>query len=207
MKISEAIKLKGKPLNIPDCSRDDLPGFFKEMGYETGAEIGVYKGAFTEKFCKEGLNMYAIDPWVAFYGQGRTEAVQERQDFLYRHTVGVLAPYKNCTVVRKTSADALEDFADESLDFVYIDGNHEFSYVAHDIYEWNKKVRVGGVVSGHDYYCTDPNARNLVCHVGPAVDACVRVLGVENFYTFGRTKPLEEEAKNDLYLSWLWIKG
>ena len=40
----------------------------------------------------------------------------------------------------------------ESLDFVYIDGNHHFDFVMQDIIEWSKKVRAGGVVSGHDYY-------------------------------------------------------
>ncbi len=47
--------------------------------------------------------------------------------------------------------DALADFEDESLDFVYIDGNHAAPWVDDDIREWSKKVRKGGVVSGHDY--------------------------------------------------------
>ncbi len=47
--------------------------------------------------------------------------------------------------------DALEDFEDNSLDFVYIDGDHNFKHISEDIYEWTKKVRSGGIVSGHDY--------------------------------------------------------
>uniref|UniRef100_A0A6M3IQB5 Putative methyltransferase n=1 Tax=viral metagenome TaxID=1070528 RepID=A0A6M3IQB5_9ZZZZ len=196
---------KGRPFEIKDCSRDELPEFFKQMGYEVGAEIGAYKGAFTEKFCKEGFRMFAIDPWVSYDGAGRTQQRQERQDFLYEHTKRTLAPY-DCTIIRKTSMDALSDFKDGSLDFVYIDGDHEFSHIAADLVEWSKKVKPGGIVSGHDYFCTDPGARNLVCHIKPVVDAYTKVFGIHNFYTFGRSKPLNEEAKDDRYLSFFWIK-
>ena len=205
MKLIEAIKEKGTPFVVPDCSRDELPKFFKEMGFGVGAEIGSYKGAFTEKFCKEGLKMYAVDPWMAYQGAGRTQEEQARQDFLYGHAKRVLAPY-DCAIIRKTSVDALNDFKDGSLDFVYIDGDHEFSHIASDLVGWSKKVKKGGIVSGHDYFCTDPWARNTVIHVGPVVDAYTKVFGIKNFYTFGRSKPLEEEAKDDKYLSWMWIK-
>ncbi|OGM81365.1 hypothetical protein A2394_00215 [Candidatus Woesebacteria bacterium RIFOXYB1_FULL_42_36] len=207
MKLIDAIKEQhGRPFTIPDCSRDELPECFKQMGYKTGTEVGVYKGAFTEKFCKAGLKMYAIDPWKAYQGAGRTQQEQARQDFLYGHTQRTLAPYKDCTIIRKTSMDALNDFGPGSLDFVYLDGDHRFPYVAQDIYEWSEKVKNGGVVSGHDYFCTDPRAKNVLCQVGAIVDAYVSAFGIENFYVFGRSKSLELEAKDDRYLSWMWIK-
>jgi len=83
MKIIDAIKKEGKPFIIPESSRNDLPLFFKEMGYKIGAEIGTHRGEFTEKFCKEGLEIYAIDPWISFPGQGRTQQVQYIQDGYY----------------------------------------------------------------------------------------------------------------------------
>ncbi len=208
MKLLNAIKVeKGRPFYVPNCGRDELPKFFKELSFKIGAEIGVYKGAFTELFCKEGFKMYAIDPWIAYEGAGRTQKRQERQDFLHEHTQRTLSPYSNCTVIRKTSMDALNDFEDGSLDFVYIDGDHEFSHVAADLVEWTKKVKSGGVVSGHDYSClTAPYAKNVICHVGPVVDAFVKVCAIENFYTFGRSKSLELEKKDDKFLSWMFFK-
>ena len=206
MTLKEGIKNLGSPFTIPMCSRDELPAFLKERGCKVGAEVGVYKGHFTEKFCKAGLTMYAIDPWKAFTGQGRTQNLQDRQDFLYAHTHRVLSPYSNCTIIRKTSLDAGRTFSNECLDFVYIDGDHSLRAVIDDILTWHSKVRVGGIVAGHDYFCTDPNARNIVCQVKPAVHACVEVLGIKNWYIFGRSKPLEQEAKDDRYMSWLWIK-
>ena len=50
--------------------------------------------------------------------------------------------------------DAVVDVADESLDFVFIDADHKYVSVCEDIREWSKKVRIGGIVSGHDYYKT-----------------------------------------------------
>lgn len=206
MRLSEGIKLQGKPVTIPDCSRDELPAFFKEMNFKTGAEVGVYKGEFTEKFCKEGLKMFAIDPWIGFSGQGRSQRLQERQDFLYEHTKRVLAPYENCTIIRKLSQDAVKEFATRSLDFVYIDGDHRFPYVAHDIYEWYWKIRRGGIISGHDYFCTIPEANNILCHVKAVVDAFVETSCIGNFWIFGRSKPLEQELKDDKFLSWMFFK-
>ena len=135
-------QMKGKPAMIPGCTRMDFPQFLVEWGCKVGAEIGVYKGEFTEQFCKAGLGMYAIDPWIAFPGQGRTQQVQERQDFLFSHACRTLAPYgmgPGSGVFRMTSMEAIEDFSDGSLDFVYIDGDHSFRHIAADICEWEKK--------------------------------------------------------------------
>ena len=206
MKLLDAIKLEGSPFNIPNCSRNELPEFFKQMGYTVGAEIGVYKGEFTKLFCDVGLKMYAIDPWHSYGGSGRTQKMQSRQDFLYGHASRLLGRYNDCTIIRKNSADAVLHFKDRSLDFVYIDGDHSFRHIAHDIQMWSYKVRKGGVVSGHDYYCTIPEATNTVCHVGNIVDAYVKTYGIKNWYTFGRTKPLEQERRYDKYLSWMWIR-
>jgi hypothetical protein len=206
MKLISAIKeLKGSPVEIPDCSRNNLPQFFKEMKYSVGAEIGVYKAEFTEKFCEVGLHMFAIDPWAAFGGQGRSQNKQERQDFLYGHAQRVLAPYPNKTFIRKPSMEALNDFEDGSLDFVYIDGDHSFRYIAEDLCEWSKKVRKGGVVSGHDYFETYPKAKNLVCHVKPVVNTYAKVFGIENWYVLGSSTPGPGEHR-DHFRSWMWIK-
>jgi len=206
MKLIDAIKEEGKPFKVPNCGRDELPEFFKQMGYTVGAEIGVYKGEYTELFCKAGLKMYAIDPWHSYMGAGRTQKDQERQEFLYGHASRVLDKYTDCTIIRKTSMDAVKHFKDRSLDFVYIDGDHSFSHIAYDIQQWAYKVRKGGVVAGHDYFSTTPEAKNIICHVGPIVDAYIKAFGIKNFYVFGRTKPLEEEKRYDKYLSWMFIK-
>lgn len=183
-------------------SRDNLPEYFKSLGFKVGAEIGVFKGEFTEKFCKAGLKMYAIDPWISYEGAGRTQEIKARQDFLYGHAGRVLAPY-DCALIRKTSVEALKDFEDESLDFVYIDGDHSFKHVATDIEEWTKKVKKGGVVSGHDYLCYPPSFP-LVCQVKYVVDAYVKTFNIKNLTIFG--KIVNPKKKDDKYNSWMFRK-
>jgi hypothetical protein len=198
MNLTDGIKLKGAPVIIPDCHRNELPGFLVAQGYKVGAEIGVFKGEFTKKFLRAGLRMYAIDPWQSFTGQGRTQHKQEIQDGLLEETKRRLAPYlgKRCRIIRKTSMDAIKSFKPNSLDFVYIDGCHEFPYVAQDIYEWNKIVRPGGIISGHDYFNTPPHAANVLCHAKAIVDAYASVYKIKNWWLFG----------NPNYLSWMWFK-
>jgi len=192
--IIEGLKLKGKPAEIPDCGRDDLPQFFLDQGYKVGAEIGVYKGEYTQEFCKEGLRMYGIDPWKAYGNYNEfpkdVERFQKRQDFLYDHTTRLLKPYLDnglCELIRKTSMDAVSDFKDESLDFVYIDGHHGFRYVAEDLVEWFWKVKKGGIISGHDYALNKKNARDpYVLQVKYVLHAFVDAYGIEDFYVLGR---------------------
>jgi len=204
MKLIDGLKQRGKPFIIPDCSRNGLPELFVQMGFRIGAEIGVYRGQFSEKFCIAGLKMYAIDPWMAFRGQGKHQRMQEVEDGYYAETVKRLAPYPDCTIIKKTSMEALDDFRDGSLDFVYIDGDHNFRHAAEDIFEWSKKVRAGGVVSGHDYWNTNYYARNLVCNVGVIVDAYTKAFIITNWYIY---KPDNSRDPNDLKFSWLWKKN
>jgi len=202
MKIKEGLKLQGKLVEIPDCSRYDLPQFFLDMGFKVGAEIGVWQGEFTEKFAKVGLKMYAIDPWAELkdYNSGHP-GFQNSQNKCYEITKKALAPY-NCTIIRKTSMDALVDIPDESLDFVYIDGNHWFRYVAEDICEWTKKVKKGGFVCGHDYFYTNADKCLNACHVRYIVDAYVACFNIKHSYVLG----LKNSNTRDQWRSWMFIK-
>lgn len=202
MRIMDGIQeLRGTPARIPGCSRIELPEFFKEMGYKVGAEVGVYKGGFTERFCQAGMKMFAVDPWVSYYG----DRDQERQNLIYEEACERLAPY-DCTIIRKSSMEAARDFRREELDFVYLDGDHRFMQVAEDIVEWEKRVRRGGVVSGHDYFTSLPWARKFRCQVGAIVDAYTKAFGIDNWWIFGELDPETEPEWGQWFLSWMWIK-
>ena len=53
--------------------------------------------------------------------------------------------------IRLRSDQAVHHFKDESLDFVFIDANHEYEEVKKDIELWYPKVKKGGIFAGHDY--------------------------------------------------------
>jgi hypothetical protein len=202
MKLIDGIKLKGKPAEIPDCGRDDLPEFFKEMGYKVGAEIGTHKGRFSEKLCRTGLKIYTIDPWLSYEDYSVEGIPQTRLDSLFNEAKQRLKPYPNCVIVRKTSMEAVKDFEDGSLDFVYIDGHHGFKYVAEDLWEWEKKVKKGGIISGHDYSFNDKNARDpYAISVKYVLDAFIECFRIETFYVLAGIERREKRSR-----SWMWVK-
>ena len=194
MKIS--LDLKGTPAQLLGRGRNDLPQFFKEQGYKVGAEIGVYKGDFSRLFCENGFKMYAIDPWLAYPGYWCLRADQDKMEREFGRATKKLAPY-DCTIIRKTSLDALADIPDESLDFVYIDGNHDFLHATEDIWHWSRKVRKGGVISGHDYW---NGSHQHLCDVKWVLDGLTKALHINNWYILG------EEGKPDAKISWFWIR-
>lgn len=201
MRLSEGIKLKGRPAEIPDCMRDSLPEFFKELGFKVGAEVGVYKGEYSEVIAKSGLKLYSIDPWKDYedytYGQGK----QLWLDSLCDETHKRLDKYLNVTIIRKTSMEALRDFEDESLDFVYIDANHRFKYVAEDIMGWGTKVKKGGVIAGHDYAYFINRFPGAGFQVREIVDAFATSFDL-NFWLLGKYR----DKPRDRYRSWMFLK-
>lgn len=203
MKLIDGLKLTGRPVEIPDCSRDDLPGFFVEMGFKVGAEIGVDRGEFSEKIAKTGLTLYAVDPWLS-YDNYEDSLGQQKIDAKYEQAKNLLTPYPNCHIIRKTSIEAAKDILDNSLDFVYIDGNHQFKFVTEDIYEWSKKVKPGGIICGHDYIYTNPKSLLGICHVIYVVNAYTQAYKIDNWYLLGRKKAPEGE-KRDRFRSWMWV--
>ena len=141
-----------RPPHFLNISRHrGLPELFRDLGFQKGAEIGVETGAFSEQLCQKipGLALYCVDAWQAYHGY-RDHVSQEKLDGFYAEARKRLEPY-GCRFVREYSVAAARQFADRSLDFVYIDANHDFLHVTQDIAAWSPKVRKGGILAGHDF--------------------------------------------------------
>ena len=54
-------------------------------------------------------------------------------------------------LIRKKSNKAYLDFEDNSIDAIYIDGDHTYRGVIKDIKYWAPKVKPGGLIVGDDY--------------------------------------------------------
>ena len=189
------------PIEISNIGRDDLARLFAELGYTRGAEIGVEQGLYSEILCKANpkLHLYCIDAWTAYSGY-REYVTQAKIDQFYAISRERLSAY-NCELIGKFSIDAVNDFKDGSLDFVFIDGNHTFMHVVQDITLWSRKVRAGGIVSGHDYIRRRPTQT----HVVEAVNGYTSSYSIHPWFLLGtRAKTLGQVR--DKARSWMWVK-
>ena len=169
--------------------RTHLAELFFEVGYKIGAEIGVQAGHNAQVLCQKnpGLKLFCIDPWTP-WENGRP--TQHRQNmFFWTAKKNLLRPGYNVVFIKKKSVEALEDIKDGSLDFVYIDGLHDFDNVMMDVIGWSKKVKSGGIVSGHDY--SEDGGIGVV----PAVKAYVEGHCIREWYITRETFP-----------SFFWVK-
>ena len=140
-----------------------------------GAEIGVFHGA-NALYMFEHLDMaklYLVDPWMDENNmQGYTEGATVNK---FPIAVESLKDYWNkCLFMRMTSVEASE-LVNEKLDLVYIDGNHEKEFVYEDIIVWERKIRKGGIIAGHDWV-SHPSVKEAVLEY-------VKLAGVENLCT------------------------
>ena len=128
------------PIRVKGFTRENMAEIISMLGLKKGAEIGVKRGINAARMCQRILDveLLCVDIW-----EGRTKPD-------YKIAVRRLSDYPT-TIIRKTSMEAAREIPDGSLDFVYIDANHFFDYFMEDLITWARKVRLGGIVSGHDY--------------------------------------------------------
>lgn len=129
-------------------------------------EVGCYHGhsvIFIAGLAKQHgkhIGIYAVDTF-----KGSPEHKKRGEvDFYDRFLDNVVS----CGVgnyiepLRMTSEQAAKCFEDESLDFVFLDADHGYPSVKKDIECWYPKVKIGGVISGHDYDKTWPGVIDAV---------------------------------------------
>jgi hypothetical protein len=189
------------PIEIPNIGRNGMAILFNELGFKIGVEVGVETGKFSEVLCKSipGVKLYSVDAWKAYRGY-RDHVNQKKLDGFYETTKKRLAPY-DCELIRKFSMDAVKDFKDNSLDFVYIDGNHNFQNCTNDIAEWSKKVRYGGIIAGHDY-AKFVNSKEL--HVPQVVNGWTDAYQIRPWFLLG-TKAKIDGIIRDEHRSFMWV--
>lgn len=197
------------PVELPNVGRDDLCLWLAELDMKIGVEVGVAAGEYSEMICRANpqMKLYGIDPWIPYKGY-KDYTLESTFQKLYNKTLERMKPYPNYEIIKDFSMDAIKRFDDNSLDFVYIDGNHKEPYITQDITEWFKKVRPGGILSGHDYARTNGKIEGGWDHnweVKPAVRRLASELGVNPWFVIGAEGKIPG-TKRDNIRSWLYIK-
>jgi hypothetical protein len=186
------------PFELKLCRKLVLPTLFKDLGFNTGVEVGVLDGTYSEVLCKDipNLKLYSVDKW-AVYPIYHNRRKQYHYDAAYGQALEKLKPYPNCQIIKEWSMDAVKQFEDNSLDFVFIDANHDFEHITEDIAEWGKKVRIGGIISGHDF---GDSPRSLFCSVETVVRAWTKAKRIHRWFILNSELTADER-------SWMWVKA
>ncbi len=170
----------------------ELIHLWRSSGYAHMAEVGVERGAYSETLLAQwpDLHLTCVDAWAAYPGY-REHVTQAKLDRFYAETQQRLAPFRDrCDIVRMFSTDAAANYRDEAFDVVYLDANHTLPSVIADLAAWLPKVRVGGMIAGHDF------GRSSVGHVREAVEAWTRAYGITDWHVTDERSP-----------SWFWVKA
>ena len=122
--------------------RHDVIRLLKSNKDNIGVELGVATGVFSLRMVESGYfsSFFGVDMYADMHN------VDEYKEALKK--VGLHGKYK---LLRMTFDEAYDLFKDESLDFIYIDANHTYESAKEDIQLWYPKIKVGGMISGHDY--------------------------------------------------------
>lgn len=196
---------KKNPIEIPNVGRDILGHWFKDLEFKNGVELGVERGMFSKILLDANptMTLNCVDSWK-YYSEYNAR-LNSRKDLpeKFIETKERLKGY-NVNYFKMFSKDAVSEFEDNSLDFVYIDANHDLPWVMNDIVWWEKKVRSGGIVSGHDYIRVKPNkpTKNLVVE---AVSWYTELKPIKTWFVLGSRAKVLGQIRDDSR-SWLWVK-
>lgn len=127
-----------------------------------GVEVGVWRGETSYALLskRKDLTLHMIDPWkagvpgTAWWKTGSTMPGRDQTEYDRAFTLASDRVAKfgdRAKIIREPALTAVSSFEDESLDFVFLDGDHSFEAVTQEIDAWFPKVKKGGWIGGHDF--------------------------------------------------------
>lgn len=122
-----------------------------------GAEIGVKEGKFSKILLNgwHGCKLYLIDPWEEQDKSVYDENIHDHQSDYSKTTENLKGLAGRYEIIKQYSSSAHSHFSKNSLDFIYIDGNHSYEGVKSDLELFYPKLKYGGIMMGDDYHAKD----------------------------------------------------
>ena len=149
----------------------------------TAVEIGAWRGRSTcclASLIKQSgkfIKLYSVDTWNGSDEQTHRDIIEDMPLDLFED---FKENVKMCDVedviipMKMTSVEASEEFEDGSVDFIMIDGAHDYESVKQDIEAWMPKLAKNGMIAGDDY---SPSWKGVVKAVDEKFGKKVNVAG------------------------------
>jgi hypothetical protein len=130
---------------------------------DTFVAVGIFTAIFSERLAREVIpdKLYCVDPYIQYleFEDSLNDSEKLAQAREVAHVR--MAPFGNrVSFIEDFSVNAAKHFADNSVDFIYIDGNHAYKFVTQDLEAWYPKLRQGGLMAGDDAHDVDDSLRN-----------------------------------------------
>jgi hypothetical protein len=134
-----------------------------------GVEIGCMDGFSSSVILSySNLQLTSIDPLI---GDSMDASVVGNKDRLLRN----LAPFKSrWTFIQGYSHEVIFSW-DTILEFLFIDGDHNYEACARDLSQWRSWLRPGGILAMHDSRMSRPGGAPF--HPGPSRVAAEQIYG------------------------------
>jgi predicted O-methyltransferase YrrM len=138
-----------------------------------GVEIGCLYGDSAKVIlgCSPYINLTSIDPFIP--DSMEESLIGSEEISLEKNKEDIKAG--RFKIIKDYSWNVVEKFEDNSLDFVFIDGDHRFDSVFKDYNDWVPKVKKNGLLFIHDARMYRPNNPTKY-HVGPSLVASKIIL-------------------------------
>lgn len=208
---------------------ETISNILNKIGAKTGVEIGVFKGEFSRNILERwNGTLYLIDPWRELSDEEYLDSSNHKnhQDAFAQTMESIKGFESRAFMLRGLGEEMIHLFKDNSLDYIYIDGNHDYDHVKQDLKLWWPKLKAGGLLAGHDYlldfdWKKQPKLDNgkdihvwangynwsIRDYSGPVEDGYAGVFGVNPAVDeFAKKKGLKFELTNEWTSSFIIIK-
>lgn len=115
-------------------------------------ELGVAAGEFADALLAASHDIaeyHGIDLWSDHHDTKEMEEARKRLSLRHRM---IDKRFTEIILKRRSFADAVRDYSNDSFDLVYVDGYaHTGQEAGRTLYDWWPKVKPGGIFAGHDY--------------------------------------------------------
>jgi len=165
-------------------NRANFVDLFRYGGFKSGVEVGVAAGRFSEHFLLHAKpeRWIMVEPFpqpslasrlpvASAHGVGKVK--REIAETWEKRGIG---KGTNIVFLKHFSIDkeVLAAIPPNSVDFVYLDGAHDYANVKLELEPFLEKVRPGGVLAGHDYQTHGFDFKALACKNCDPIPRAVR---------------------------------